>query len=147
MRSIDQGCSPTTEKRADQPDHRNQNMPHKGGHKTNMPNHPRTTGQSQQSAQYPMPGTKRQPQTGKQGNKTCPTPTPRPPTRNTQPKMAGPPKCKLQTSIGTCTPRRQSSRDPPGQQGSQADLAMHHTAHHHAQRKDVGCGSSSLVVC
>ncbi|MEQ2225068.1 hypothetical protein ILYODFUR_013647 [Ilyodon furcidens] len=95
-----------------------------------MPNHPRTTGQSDQS---PMPGTRPQPQPGKQGNKIRPTPTPRPPTRNTQPKMAGPPKCKLRSNIGTCTPCTQSSRDPPGQPGSQADPAMHHPTHHHAQ--------------
>ncbi|MEQ2275299.1 hypothetical protein XENORESO_001546, partial [Xenotaenia resolanae] len=48
-------CGSTTEKRADQPALRYQNMPPKGGHKTNMPNHPRTTGQSQQSAQSLMP--------------------------------------------------------------------------------------------
>ncbi|MEQ2261511.1 hypothetical protein XENORESO_011439 [Xenotaenia resolanae] len=33
-----------------------------------------------------MPGTETQPQLDKRGNKTCPTPTPGPPTRNTQPK-------------------------------------------------------------
>ncbi|KAK5599184.1 hypothetical protein CRENBAI_024735 [Crenichthys baileyi] len=141
MHSIDQECSPTTEKRADQPAQRNQNTPHKGGYMTNMPKHPRTTGQSQQSAQSPMPGTIPQPQPGKKGNKTHPTPTPRPPTRNTRPKMAGPTKCKLRTTIGTCTPHRQSSRDPPGQPGSQADPVIHHPAHHHAQGKDTSLTS------
>ncbi|KAK5610077.1 hypothetical protein CRENBAI_012530, partial [Crenichthys baileyi] len=55
------------EKRADQPAQHNQNMPHKGGHMTNMPNHPQTTGQSQQSAQSTMPGTRPQPQPGEAG--------------------------------------------------------------------------------
>ncbi|MEQ2311007.1 hypothetical protein AMECASPLE_015209 [Ameca splendens] len=100
---------------------------------TNMPKHPRTMGQRQQSTQSPMPGTRPQPQPGKQGNKTRPTPTPRLPKGNTQPKMAGSPKCKLRTSIGRCTPHRQSSRHPPGQPGSQADPTMHHPAHHHAR--------------
>ncbi|KAK5620227.1 hypothetical protein CRENBAI_000244 [Crenichthys baileyi] len=44
MRSNDQECGPTIEKRADQPAQCNQNTPHKGGHMTNMPNHPRTHG-------------------------------------------------------------------------------------------------------
>ncbi|MEQ2307700.1 hypothetical protein AMECASPLE_020946 [Ameca splendens] len=48
---------------------------------------------------------------------------------------------KLRTSIGTCTSHRQSSRDPPGQPGSQADPAMHHSAHHHAQGKDTSVTS------
>ncbi|MEQ2292758.1 hypothetical protein AMECASPLE_026176 [Ameca splendens] len=48
-----------------------------------------------------MPGTRPQPQPGKQGNKTRPTPTLRPTTRNTQPKMADPSECKLRASIGT----------------------------------------------
>ncbi|MED6252984.1 hypothetical protein ATANTOWER_020400, partial [Ataeniobius toweri] len=55
VRSIDQECGPTTEKRADQQAQCNQSTPHEGGHMTNMPNHPRTTGQSQQSAQSPCP--------------------------------------------------------------------------------------------
>ncbi|XP_047230912.1 extensin-like [Girardinichthys multiradiatus] len=84
-----------------------------------------------------MPGTRPQPQPGKWGKQTRLTPTPRPPTRNIQPKMAGPPKCKLRASIGTCATRRQTSQDPLGQPGSQADPAMHHPAHYHTQGKDT----------
>ncbi|MEQ2284727.1 hypothetical protein AMECASPLE_024497 [Ameca splendens] len=104
-------------------------MPHKAGHMTNMPNHPRTMGQSQQSTQSPMPGIGPQPQPGMWGNKTRPTTRQRPPTNNTRPKMAGPPKC------------RQMNRDHPGKTGSQADPAMHHPAHHHAQGKDASPAS------
>ncbi|MED6282160.1 hypothetical protein CHARACLAT_029129, partial [Characodon lateralis] len=81
---------------------------------------------------------------GKQGNKTRPTPTPWPLTRSTQPKIAGPPKCKLRTSIGKCMPHRQSSRDPPGQLGSQADPAMHHPALYRAQGKDTSLTSPEV---
>ncbi|MED6255999.1 hypothetical protein ATANTOWER_018025 [Ataeniobius toweri] len=42
--SNDPECGPTTEKRADRPAQCNQNTPHKGGHMTNVPNHPRTHG-------------------------------------------------------------------------------------------------------
>ncbi|MEQ2264253.1 hypothetical protein XENORESO_014129 [Xenotaenia resolanae] len=69
-------------------------------------------GQSQQSAQSPVPGMGPQPQPGKRGNKAHPTPTPRPPTRNTRPKMAGLPKCKLQASKGTCTPIDKRTETP-----------------------------------
>ncbi|MED6242953.1 hypothetical protein ATANTOWER_012549 [Ataeniobius toweri] len=57
--SDDQDCDPTPKKRADRPAQCNQNTPHRGGHMTNMPNHPEPMVQSQQSAQSPMPGTGR----------------------------------------------------------------------------------------
>ncbi|MEQ2278476.1 hypothetical protein XENORESO_019355 [Xenotaenia resolanae] len=76
-----------------------------------MPNHTRTHG----AEPTERPGTGTQTQPGKQGNKTRPTQTLRPPTRNPRPKMAGPPKCKLRASIGTCTPHIQKNRDPKGQ--------------------------------
>ncbi|MEQ2290880.1 hypothetical protein AMECASPLE_007620 [Ameca splendens] len=53
------------------------------------------------------------PQPGKRGDKTHPTPTLRPPISHTRPKMAGPPKCKLRASIGTCTPPQTKEPKPP----------------------------------
>ncbi|KAK5618706.1 hypothetical protein CRENBAI_013500 [Crenichthys baileyi] len=94
--------------------------------------------QDQQSAQSPMPGTGLQPQPGKQRNNTHPTPTQRLPISHTWPKMAGPPKCKLQASIGTCTPHRQTNQNHQGHPGSQADPTMHHPTHHRSQGKNAG---------
>ncbi|KAK5617644.1 hypothetical protein CRENBAI_002380 [Crenichthys baileyi] len=88
-----------------------------------------------------MSGTGPQPQPGKRGSKTHPTPTLRPPISHTRPKMPGPPKCKLRASIGKFTPHRQINRSPQGQPDSQADPAMHHPAHNCAQGKDAGPAS------
>ncbi|KAK5610424.1 hypothetical protein CRENBAI_004859 [Crenichthys baileyi] len=71
---------------ADQLAQVNKNMPQKGGHATNMPNHPRThraepTERSIPDA--PQPGTGPQPQSGQRGNKTHTTLTPRPPISHT----------------------------------------------------------------
>ncbi|MEQ2226967.1 hypothetical protein ILYODFUR_032774, partial [Ilyodon furcidens] len=117
VRSIDQECGPTTEQRADQPAQRNQNTPHKGGHLTNIPNHPWTMEQSQQSAQSPMPGTTSQPQPGKQGNKTHPH-QPRGHQHETRdPKWQAPGQHRHMYAPQTNKPRppgpaRQSSRPP-----------------------------------
>ncbi|KAK5604705.1 hypothetical protein CRENBAI_012445 [Crenichthys baileyi] len=91
-----------------------------------MPKHPRTTGHSQQRTQSPMPGTRPLPQPCKQGNETRPTPT------RGRKQDASDPKWQA---------HRQSSRDPLGQKGSQADPAMHQPAHHRAQGKDTGLTS------
>ncbi|MEQ2159795.1 hypothetical protein GOODEAATRI_026943 [Goodea atripinnis] len=89
-----------------------------------------------------MPGTRPQPQPGKRGNKTHPTPTSRPPISHTQPKLAWPTgKCNLRASIGTCTPHRQTNRILQGQPGSHADPAMQHPAHHRSQGKDTSPAS------
>ncbi|MEQ2206385.1 hypothetical protein XENOCAPTIV_028721 [Xenoophorus captivus] len=47
--------------------------------------------------------------------------------------------------MSVSTSHRQSSRDPPGQQGSQADPAMHHPAHHRAQGKDTSITSRRVA--
>ncbi|MEQ2317117.1 hypothetical protein AMECASPLE_039464 [Ameca splendens] len=49
--------------------------------------------------------------------------------------MAGPTKCKLQASIGTCTPHRKTNQNNQGQPGNKEAPATHHPAHHRAQGK------------
>ncbi|KAK5618924.1 hypothetical protein CRENBAI_007681 [Crenichthys baileyi] len=76
-----------------------------------------------------MPGTRLQPKPGQWSNKTHPTPSPRPSISHT--KMAGPPKCKLWASIGTCT-----NPPPTPRQTNQKHQGQDPT-HHYAQGKDA----------
>ncbi|KAK5613556.1 hypothetical protein CRENBAI_019818 [Crenichthys baileyi] len=59
-----------------------------------------------------------------------------PPTKN-----GSPTKCKLNASLGACTPHRQMNKNHQVQPGSQADPVMHHPAHHRAQGKDASSAS------
>ncbi|KAK5622129.1 hypothetical protein CRENBAI_009805 [Crenichthys baileyi] len=107
-------------------------MPHEGGHMTNMSNHPQT--HRAEPTERPVPDAwHRTTATTRQAGQQE--------TRNTRSKTAGPPKCKLRASLGTCTPHRQMNRNPQGQPGSQADPVMYHPAHHHAQGKDTSPAS------
>ncbi|MEQ2232101.1 hypothetical protein ILYODFUR_007750 [Ilyodon furcidens] len=108
-------AAPLTKKRADKP--AQYNGIH---HMTNMPNHPRTHGagpteRSVPDTRHRTAATTRQ--VGQQNTSHINTEAAYKPT---QPKMAGLPKCNHQV-----------------QPDSQADPAMHHPAHHHAQGKDA----------
>ncbi|MEQ2312263.1 hypothetical protein AMECASPLE_029103 [Ameca splendens] len=100
-----------------------------------MPNHPKTMGQSQQSAQSPSPApdpTTRQAGQQNMSHTNTEATNKKHPTQNGRPtQMQAPDQHKHMHTPQTIKPR------PPGQPGSQADPAMHHPAHHRAQGKDT----------
>ncbi|KAK5619686.1 hypothetical protein CRENBAI_009321 [Crenichthys baileyi] len=130
-RSNDQECSPTKEKRADQPAHHNHKMPHKGGHMINMPNHPRT--RRAEPTEHPVPDV--------WGTVKTTNPKRTPPTRNHPADKQTPPQYKVEKSDATTKPSDARPAAPTlrGQscraQGHCPNTTAHHTVEDRTQER------------
>ncbi|KAK5616569.1 hypothetical protein CRENBAI_006929 [Crenichthys baileyi] len=140
-RSNNQECGLTIEKRADQLAQCNQNIPHKGGHMTNMPIHPRTHGA--EPTERPVPDAwHRTAAMNRQAGQQNTSHTNTEAINKSHPTQNGSPtQMQAPGQHRHMQPHRQTNRSPQGQPRSQADSAMHHRAHHRAQGKEASPAS------